>query len=196
MDVDGQWRRAMLTLAWSPRDAVLRLICSFDMDPPADRMPAIYQTINQLMTGWDGAFTLCAPQRRWSGGTGLECWRGTRSARLNRWTGQIRQHRTRPRASGSILRSSWPDGAAPRPPRRWRLPWAKPTDGPDMNDFDDINARGLVLVGCGRMGGAMLQGWMARGLDAGAVNGVITTRARPAPERQDRAAARECGPAV
>ena len=41
-----------------------------------------------------------------------------------------------------------------------------------MNDFDDINARGLVLVGCGRMGGAMLQGWLARGLDAGAVYGL------------------------
>ncbi|MEQ3642094.1 MAG: YbjN domain-containing protein [Paracoccus sp. (in: a-proteobacteria)] len=65
MDVDGQWRRYALTLAWSTRDAVLRLICSFDMDPPADRMPAIYQTINLANDRvWDGAFTFCAPQRQ------------------------------------------------------------------------------------------------------------------------------------
>lgn len=38
-----------------------------------------------------------------------------------------------------------------------------------MGDFDKINASGLVLVGCGRMGGAMLRGWLDRGLDPGAV---------------------------
>ncbi|WP_313135766.1 pyrroline-5-carboxylate reductase [Paracoccus jeotgali] len=36
-------------------------------------------------------------------------------------------------------------------------------------DFSTINSRGLVLVGCGRMGGAMLKSWLARGLDATAV---------------------------
>ena len=30
-------------------------------------------------------------------------------------------------------------------------------------DFSDIEDKGLVLLGCGKMGGAMLQGW----LDAG-----------------------------
>lgn len=38
-----------------------------------------------------------------------------------------------------------------------------------MADFNDINERGLVLVGCGKMGGAMLHGWLARGLEPGAV---------------------------
>lgn len=38
-----------------------------------------------------------------------------------------------------------------------------------MTEFDDINKRGLVLVGCGRMGGAMLKGWLKRGLQPGAV---------------------------
>ncbi|WP_265501318.1 pyrroline-5-carboxylate reductase [Paracoccus beibuensis] len=52
-----------------------------------------------------------------------------------------------------------------------------------MTDFDDINARGLVLVGCGRMGGAMLKGWLARGLQPGAVT-VIDPRL--APEWQDK----------
>ena len=38
-----------------------------------------------------------------------------------------------------------------------------------MSEFSDINARGLVLVGCGRMGGAMLKGWLARGLTPAAI---------------------------
>ncbi|PHQ69658.1 MAG: pyrroline-5-carboxylate reductase [Paracoccus sp.] len=52
-----------------------------------------------------------------------------------------------------------------------------------MSVFDDINARGLVLVGCGRMGGAMLKGWLARGLEPGAVT-VIDPKL--APEWQDK----------
>lgn len=52
-----------------------------------------------------------------------------------------------------------------------------------MSDFDDINARGLVLVGCGRMGGAMMKGWLARGLEPGAVT-VIDPHL--APEWQDK----------
>ncbi|WP_347267107.1 pyrroline-5-carboxylate reductase [Paracoccus sp. (in: a-proteobacteria)] len=31
-------------------------------------------------------------------------------------------------------------------------------------DFSRVNARGLVLVGCGRMGGALLDGWLGQGL--------------------------------
>ena len=38
-----------------------------------------------------------------------------------------------------------------------------------MSDLSALNERGLVLVGCGRMGGAMLKGWLARGLEPGAV---------------------------
>lgn len=35
--------------------------------------------------------------------------------------------------------------------------------------FGDIPARGLVLLGCGKMGSAMLAGWLKGGLDAGSV---------------------------
>lgn len=52
-----------------------------------------------------------------------------------------------------------------------------------MSEFDDINERGLVLVGCGRMGGAMLKGWLARGLQPGSVT-VIDPKL--APEWQDK----------
>ncbi len=33
-------------------------------------------------------------------------------------------------------------------------------------DFAEISQKGLVLLGCGKMGSAMLAGWRARGLDA------------------------------
>ncbi len=36
-------------------------------------------------------------------------------------------------------------------------------------DFTTINDRGLVLLGCGKMGSAMLQGWMSGGIDPAAV---------------------------
>ncbi|MFN3292887.1 MAG: pyrroline-5-carboxylate reductase, partial [Gemmobacter sp.] len=37
-------------------------------------------------------------------------------------------------------------------------------------DFGDISARGLVLLGCGKMGSALLQGWLSQGLPAAAVH--------------------------
>lgn len=37
-------------------------------------------------------------------------------------------------------------------------------------DLTAINDRGLVLLGCGKMGSAMLQGWLARGVRAEAVH--------------------------
>lgn len=52
-----------------------------------------------------------------------------------------------------------------------------------MSDFSDVNERGLVLVGCGRMGGAMMKGWLAGGLRPDAVT-VIDPRL--APEWQDK----------
>lgn len=36
-------------------------------------------------------------------------------------------------------------------------------------DFSDIAMRGLVLLGCGKMGSAMLQGWLSNGLPATSV---------------------------
>ncbi|MBN2905779.1 MAG: pyrroline-5-carboxylate reductase [Rhodobacteraceae bacterium] len=35
--------------------------------------------------------------------------------------------------------------------------------------MDDLRARGLVLLGCGKMGSAMLEGWLKGGLPAGSV---------------------------
>ena len=43
MAVEGQWRTYSITLAWSDYDQTLRLICTFEMEPPADRLPALYE---------------------------------------------------------------------------------------------------------------------------------------------------------
>ena len=37
-------------------------------------------------------------------------------------------------------------------------------------DFTNVNARGLVLLGCGKMGSAMLAGWLADGLSPASVH--------------------------
>ncbi|MBF9043979.1 pyrroline-5-carboxylate reductase [Rhodobacterales bacterium HKCCE4037] len=37
-------------------------------------------------------------------------------------------------------------------------------------DLSEINRRGLVMLGCGKMGSAMLEGWLKNGLDAGMVH--------------------------
>lgn len=64
MTVEGQWRTYALTLAWSERDEVLRLICSFDLDPPESRMSALYEVLNLANDSvWDGGFAFWLQQR-------------------------------------------------------------------------------------------------------------------------------------
>lgn len=64
MSVEGQWRSYAVTLAWSPAEEMLRLICTFDMDPPADKMGSLYQVLNMANDQvWDGAFTFWPSQR-------------------------------------------------------------------------------------------------------------------------------------
>ncbi len=40
----------------------------------------------------------------------------------------------------------------------------------DGEGFGDVAQRGLVLLGCGRMGSALLRGWLAGGIPAGSVH--------------------------
>lgn len=64
MAVEGQWRTYSLTLAWSEQDETLRLICTFEMEPPADRLPALYDVLNRCNDQvWDGAFTFWSEQK-------------------------------------------------------------------------------------------------------------------------------------
>lgn len=58
LNVAGQWRSYALTLAWSHGDETLRLLCSFDMDPPMARRPALYDLLNRINDKvWSGGFT-------------------------------------------------------------------------------------------------------------------------------------------
>jgi len=64
MAVEGQWRTYSITLAWSGGEATLRLIVSFAMEPPADRMAELYEAINLANDGvWTGAFSYWAAEQ-------------------------------------------------------------------------------------------------------------------------------------
>jgi hypothetical protein len=64
MAVEGQWRTYALTLAWSPQDETLRLICTFEMDPPQESRPGLYDVLNRCNDMvWTGAFTYWEEQK-------------------------------------------------------------------------------------------------------------------------------------
>lgn len=64
MAVEGQWRTYSITLAWSAPDETLRLICTFEMDPPLEKLPALYDLLNRTNDMvWSGAFTFWTEQR-------------------------------------------------------------------------------------------------------------------------------------
>ncbi len=64
MAVEAQWRTYSITLAWSPQDETLRLICTFDMDPPKERLPHLYETLNATNDlCWAGAFSFWEAQK-------------------------------------------------------------------------------------------------------------------------------------
>lgn len=64
MMVEGQWRTYSLTLAWSDQDETLRLISTFEIDPPAGREPALYDLLNRINDQcWIGAFTWWREQK-------------------------------------------------------------------------------------------------------------------------------------
>jgi hypothetical protein len=64
MAVEGQWRTYSLTLAWSAQDETLRLICTFEMEPPVGRMGELYDVLNRCNDMvWTGAFTYWTEQK-------------------------------------------------------------------------------------------------------------------------------------
>ena len=64
MAVQGQWRTYSITLAWSGFDETLRLICSFEMEPPEEKLKDLYETLNVANDRcWTGAFTFWEDQQ-------------------------------------------------------------------------------------------------------------------------------------
>ncbi|NRB03814.1 MAG: YbjN domain-containing protein [Rhodobacteraceae bacterium] len=64
MAVEGQWRTYSITLAWSGYDETLRMVCTFDMEPPEEKMPGLFELLNLVNDQcWAGAFTYWAEQK-------------------------------------------------------------------------------------------------------------------------------------
>jgi hypothetical protein len=64
MAIEGTWRTYSVTLAWSPRDETLRLICAFDLAPPARRVAALQAAMTLANDRcWTGAFVLWREQK-------------------------------------------------------------------------------------------------------------------------------------
>ena len=64
MAAEGLWRTYALTLTWSAQDETLRLICTFEMEPPEARLPELYDLLNRCNDMvWTGAFTYWREQR-------------------------------------------------------------------------------------------------------------------------------------
>lgn len=59
MAVEGAWRTYSLSLAWSGHDEMLRLVSTFELDPPEPRLPELYRTLDKANDQlWGGAFSL------------------------------------------------------------------------------------------------------------------------------------------
>ncbi len=64
MAVEGQWRTYSITLAWSAHDETLRMICTFEMEPPEEKLPGLYELLNSVNDQcWAGAFSYWAEQQ-------------------------------------------------------------------------------------------------------------------------------------
>lgn len=59
MAIEGQWRIYSLNLNWSSYDDMLRLVCTFELTPPEERMDEMMMLINLANDRiWCGGFTL------------------------------------------------------------------------------------------------------------------------------------------
>ncbi|MEL6411371.1 MAG: YbjN domain-containing protein [Pseudomonadota bacterium] len=63
MAVEGQWRTYSITLAWSAYDETLRMVCTFEMEPPEQKLPILYELLNSVNDQcWAGAFSFWGDQ--------------------------------------------------------------------------------------------------------------------------------------
>jgi len=64
MAIEGSWRTYSITLAWSAYDETLRMICTFDMDPPEKKLPLLYEAMNTANDKcWAGGFAMWRDQK-------------------------------------------------------------------------------------------------------------------------------------
>lgn len=56
--IEGAWRIYSLSLVWSGHDDMLRLLCTFELNPPEERMGEFYRLLNIVNDKiWDGCFS-------------------------------------------------------------------------------------------------------------------------------------------
>ena len=63
MAIEGAWRIYSLSLAWSNRDDMLRLVCSFELTPPEDRLDEMMELINLANDKGVEAFVISGQRR-------------------------------------------------------------------------------------------------------------------------------------
>jgi len=64
MSVEGSWRNYSITLAWSDSDETLRMICTFDMEPPREKLAKLYEALNLANDNcWSGGFSFWKDHR-------------------------------------------------------------------------------------------------------------------------------------
>ena len=61
--IEGAWRTYSLTLFWSGREDMLRLLCTFELNPPEEKLDELHRLLNMVNDMvWGGVFTLWRAQ--------------------------------------------------------------------------------------------------------------------------------------
>jgi len=64
MAVEGQWSTYSITIAWSAYDQTLRMVCMFDLEPPKEKQPVLFELLNSINDRcWAGAFAYWDDQK-------------------------------------------------------------------------------------------------------------------------------------
>jgi hypothetical protein len=115
MAVEGQWRTYSITLAWSGYDETLRLICTFEMDPPEEKLASLYEVLNRTNDMvWSGAFTYWREQKLmvWRYGLVLAGGQMATAEQIDRLIGQAVQSAERFYPAFQLV--SWGDDSPER----------------------------------------------------------------------------------
>lgn len=63
MAIEGVWQTYGVTLSWSSTDETLRIICSFEMNPPDGKNNILLETLNLANSKlWNGSFVYAKKQ--------------------------------------------------------------------------------------------------------------------------------------
>ena len=63
MAIEGSWRTYGVTLSWTTFDETLRIICSFDLSPPKEKLNKLLETLNLANNKvWNGSFVFAKKQ--------------------------------------------------------------------------------------------------------------------------------------